>query len=255
MVGRSDQALRRLGLRRAGRLDLPDFLGIGVPKAGTTWLHANLSAHPELHLPPEKELHHFDWCECWTLAGYASHFAGAAGRVRGEITPGYSALAPRHIRFVARLVPRCRLLLLLRDPVERAWSQAMMDLARKRGRRPADVPVDEVLHHLRSRGARRRGEYARIITDWRAAFSTEQLWIGTLDDVGERPVEVLGEVFAHLGVDPDPDWSRLPHDSIQNPGGGEPVPPEVRAELAPLYRQELGRLEQLVGHRIARWSV
>ena len=63
-------------------LTLPDFLGIGAQKAGTTWLHENLRCHPSLYLPDEKELHYFDWHFHRPLRWYAGHFRQGAGRVR-----------------------------------------------------------------------------------------------------------------------------------------------------------------------------
>ena len=54
----------------------PDFIGIGAQKAGTTWLHRNLQAHPGIWMPKEKELHYFD--EKITQEG------GLLGRLRGD---------------------------------------------------------------------------------------------------------------------------------------------------------------------------
>ena len=58
---RVEKPLQKRRLLPVNRSQLPQFLGIGAQKSGTTWLHANLSRHRSLFLPDEKELHYFDW--------------------------------------------------------------------------------------------------------------------------------------------------------------------------------------------------
>jgi hypothetical protein len=119
---------------------LPDFLVIGAPKAGTTALHAALARHPSLFMSPVKEPKFFltdgpppargggpgdarTYREhVWRRADYEALFRGAPpGTLRGESTPFYlyDRLAHRRIR---QLIPGARLIVVLRDPVERAHS-------------------------------------------------------------------------------------------------------------------------------------
>lgn len=104
-------------------LRLPSFLGIGTQKGGTTTLHQLLAQHPDVFLPQAKELHYFSLHHHRGPAWYGSHYAEAPLQARcGEITPYYlfHPLAPQRIR---ALLPEVRLLVLLRDPLERALSQ------------------------------------------------------------------------------------------------------------------------------------
>lgn len=103
---------------------LPNFLGIGAPRAGTTWLYRQLQAHNAMFLPPKrKEIHYFDRHYDRGVEWYASFFrAAAAGHDWvGEVTPDYLSCedAPRRIR---DLIPQCRFLVMLRNPVDRAYS-------------------------------------------------------------------------------------------------------------------------------------
>ena len=132
-----EKPLQRCGLFRPATL--PSFLGIGAQKSGTTWLHARLREHPSLFLPAEKELHYFDWNFHRPLHGYARRFADAGDRLPGEITPGYGMLSPDRISFVARVLPGVRLIYLMRDPVERAWSQVVMNAIEIDGEDPDAV--------------------------------------------------------------------------------------------------------------------
>ena len=102
---------------------LPDFLGIGTQKGGTTSLQQWLTRHPSVFMPENKELHYFDTESEKTLDWYKNQFKDAnANQICGEITPFYMfhPCAPERIK---KTIPRARLIVLLRDPVERTISQ------------------------------------------------------------------------------------------------------------------------------------
>ena len=105
---------------------LPNFLVIGAQRAGTSLLHQLLASHPEIYVPHQrKELHYFDRYYDRGLSWYQSYFPkpaiASAYRAIGETTPDYLALpevAPR----IATTLPECRLVAILRNPVDRAHS-------------------------------------------------------------------------------------------------------------------------------------
>ena len=110
---------------------LPDFLGLGTQKGGTTTLHQLLGLHPDVHLPDRKEVHYFDLQPEQPASWYAEQFSSARpGQHCGEITPFY-LFHPEVPARIRALLPEAKLLVLLRDPVERALSQVFH--ARKRG--------------------------------------------------------------------------------------------------------------------------
>ena len=242
------------GLRSACRLSLPDFLGIGAQKAGTTWLHENLRKHPQLFLPEEKELHYFDWHYHEPLRSYALQFERANGRVKGEITPGYATLTRERIAFVHRLMPAARLILLLRNPIDRAWSQALMNLVTRPERAYEDVDEGEFRAHFESARSVLRGDYLATIDSWLSYYRPEQLYVGFYEDVSERPRELLKEVFAHLGVSTEVEWKDFPYEKVVHRGAGRPLPGALRAMLADMYRDDLDRLVQRFGQRAERWQ-
>ena len=182
----------------------PDFLGIGAQKAGTSWLHANLAQHPRVRFPGGKEVHF--WNRAWPegLEEYRRLFARAPpGVLQGDITPAYAILAPERIAAVARELPRVRLIYLLRDPVERAWSSARMALQR------AEMEPDEAsdawfLDHFRSRGSRARGDHAACLDAWLQHYPRESLLLLRHDEIGRDPEGVARAACAHLGLDPEP---------------------------------------------------
>ncbi len=108
-------------------MTLPTFVGIGVPRAGTTWLHTLLSGHPDAYLPTRrKEVRffdrHFDRGVEW-YEGFFSPPEGTLGyRAIGEISPQYLYGQECPAR-IATVVPSAKLLVMLRHPVDRAYSQ------------------------------------------------------------------------------------------------------------------------------------
>jgi hypothetical protein len=242
------------GWRSTEGLRLPDFLCLGAQKAGTTWLHRNLQPHPEVFLPPgRKELRFFDQRFYLSLREYAANFAAAGARRAGDITPNYGALSARRIAFVRRVVPEARLILILRNPIERAWSHALMDLATSRGRDPMDVADWEWRAHFRSRGSRRNGEYAAMLARWRAQFPREQLLVLFYEQLGEAPRELLTRVFRHIRVAEPGDWSAFPHAERIHAGPGLPVAGPDLALLRDLYREDLAALAAEFGDAVRSW--
>ncbi len=215
---RPNRALYVRGTLSTDRLTLPRFLGIGAPKAGTTWLHHNMAAHPDLYLPEIKELHFFNVRTWLTMGWYSRQFTAAGHRVPGEITPGYAALPEGTVRQIATLIPEVRLLYLVRDPIERMWSHAVMKLARERDRAVGDVTDAEFLAHFEEEHATGRGDYVGAVDRWQKAFSPEQLWVGSFDDIKERPRDLLTEVFEHVGVRTDVRWEDFPAEKVIDRG-------------------------------------
>lgn len=154
---------------------LPDFLVIGVPKAGTTAVHAALANHPELFLSPVKEPKFFltdgppptrggpgdaqTYREhIWRRSDYEALFDAAPhGALRGESTPFY--LYDRHAQCrIHAAIPDARMIALLRDPMERAhsnwahlWSAGL-------------EPIDDFIEACRAEGRRAEAGWA---TFWR----------------------------------------------------------------------------------------
>jgi len=101
---------------------LPTFVIAGMPKAGTTALAAHLQGHPDVFVAPQKEVHFFDTNFEWGVDWYRSQFAGAAGQPAiGDATPTYVA-TESNIERMASLLPEARVILVVRNPVDRAIS-------------------------------------------------------------------------------------------------------------------------------------
>ncbi|MFN2426767.1 MAG: sulfotransferase [Candidatus Binatia bacterium] len=245
----------------------PDFLIVGPQRTGTTWLHAVLGSHPEVFLTEPKELFFFSRLrqrssprfESALLDWYLAHFRdpwprwlgkqarsfarlGRAYRpkVRGEATASYAAMDPELIREIAVLRPDVKVLMMVRHPVERAWSHAKKDLTRNRGRRPEDVGDEEWKAFFADDYQRRCARYEENLANWRACFGAANVFVGTFEQVEQQPAELLARVTRFLGVSGD---ARLVDPallaSVVNPTGASGVPERFRLFLEDMFAQEI----------------
>ena len=116
-------------------MTLPTFVGIGVPRAGTTWLHTLLEGHPEVYLPTRrKEVRffdrHFEHGPDWYEGFFCPPDEAARYRAIGEISPQY-LYDPVCADRIWKMLPSAKLLIMLRHPVDRAYSQYGFILQRR----------------------------------------------------------------------------------------------------------------------------
>jgi hypothetical protein len=190
-----------------------------------------------------------DWSDEW----YASLFAHANGRLPGEITPAYSALGDAAISHVHSLMPAAKLILLLRDPIERAWSHARMDLAQVPGRKAGSIGEAEFLAHFMGVASKRRGSYPDIIDRWLSHYPEKQLFLGFYDDIELCPDELLIRIFRFLEVSADK--AHIPptvHVRV-NAGARERIPEALHVRLAELYLDDLRELARRYGSYPQQW--
>jgi hypothetical protein len=246
-----------------------DFLGIGAQKCGTTWLFRQMSRHPQVAFPCGKEFHYWDHAsdpdvEAWVSALQPATRQTPDGRpiVTGEITPAYAMLHPGPIRAIRDRCPDVRLFIALRNPVERAWSHALMGLARK-GQDPRDASDQWLIDHFRSEQSRQRGDYAACLEQWWAAFPREQLLLIFAEDIANAPATVMDRLATHLGIDPA-DFAAMPDGAWQEtvrpmlePGlpatDAPPIRPSLVMPLIEMYAEPIDRLQRMLDRDISHW--
>lgn len=256
-------ALYAARIANRARLTLPEFVVIGARKCGTTWLYENLRAHPELFLVDGKGTEFFNKHFERGVRFYSGRFAPGTGKIKGEVCGAYSFMPRERIRAMHRLLPNARLVLLIRNPIERAWSQAHMNLVSQAGRTLDAVPEDEMRAFLSSDFVVRAGLYSAMLDHWLSIFPREQLYLGIFEDIAARPAELMREILRHIGASCAIDWARLPlHDTIIPPAGAQfarcdpgrgvtvtnyqstdkKMPPHHREFLHRIYRREIETL-------------
>jgi hypothetical protein len=239
---------------------MPDFLGIGAQRAGTTWLWVHLRSHPQIWMPRRKELHFFDRIlPAGTSPGafarlrYAARFVPGRllGKMVGEVTPAYATLPDDRVGLIASWMPNLRMVYLLRDPVERAWSHATKGFPLWAGYPLEQASDDAVLAFFRQPEVVARGQYVRNLQTWSRYFPAEQILVCVSELVFADPVAHLGRIYAFLGVDPgvplDPaGLGRRIHRGRSRP----PMPAPVRRELEALLYPQREELEAILAMRL-----
>ncbi len=178
----------------------------------------------------------------WYYSLFPKEMVGS--RLAGDITPAYSTLDARGVSYARSVLkPNCRVLLLVRNPVERFWSGIKMLYRWKAGSVPVDAP-ETLLRELESPSHRLRGDYPRMVRLWREAFG-EQFRVFRYDSLVKEPGALLTEVGDYLGIEVDTHHPRLTKRSNVDPAQTR-MPEEVRAILNRRYRKEIEELEALI---------
>lgn len=179
-------------------MTLPAFLGIGALKAGTSTLHDLLARHPGAALPVHrKEVMYFDRHHARGLGWYAEHFAHSDGRVPGEISPNY-LYDPAVPARVAAALPDVRLFVVLRDPVQRLYSQYKFHI--KENRYGGDLAAFLEEHP----NAVERGLYAAQLRRWLDHVDGSSLLALSFRELASTPHATLDRLLPHLGLPPAP---------------------------------------------------
>ncbi len=173
------------------------FLGIGAQKAGTTWLYTMLSQHPDISFPSRKELHY--WNRQYPAKPYTEYMKNFTHpeQCEGEITPAYGHLPVDTIRVIHSFTPQIRLIYILRNPISRAWSSALMALQR------AEMKFEEAsnawfIDHFNSQGSLQRGNYEQCLRNWYSVFPREQMLLLDYEMLAEKPGNLLDQCCSHL---------------------------------------------------------
>jgi sulfotransferase family protein len=250
-------------------LRLPDFLIGGAPRAGTTWLYALLDRHPGVFMAkpvtPEPKFFLVDSIYAKGLPFYSANwFAGAdPALVAGEKSTDYLESAPAAER-IARDLPTVKLVFILREPVERAYSNYLwtrMNGLETEGFETALALEDERERTLpeRWRFARpfsyfSRGLYADLLEPYLERVARERILILRFEDIIAAPKRVATTLQGFLGL------SERPDDAcdlgVINPSEKEPQrPPEhVTRELAARYAGANRRLAAMLGPSFTPWT-
>ena len=186
------------------------FLVVGAQKSGTTALYHYLRTHPELFLPPQKELEFFsrdefyekgvDWYLC-------KHFARArASQVAGEVSPQYMFEPGKTAARIRWAFPDIKLVMVLRNPIDRAFSHYRMAVRRFGESRSFDAAIADALNGAGSRDVRqdylRLGEYGRALHEYLVHFPLNVIKIVFTEELKLCPRRVMSSIFTFLDVPP-----------------------------------------------------
>lgn len=234
---------------------LPSILLVGAMRAGTTSLFRSLAEHSRVVDPTHKELHYFDVFHDRGPAWYRAFFPIGPRAVAIEASPSYL----NHEQAAARaadLLPDARILVVLRDPVERAWSNYRFRRGYEREHRSFAEAVDEELAEGPTPFTEFRnpaevpylsaGLYADQLRRWFDAYGTDGVLVLDAHEVFADPPAGLERVQRFAGLDPEP----LPYRRV-NQAPSDSVPDDLARRLRSFFAEPDADLEGLLGRRLS----
>ncbi len=181
---------------------------------------------------------------------YESLFHAGSSRVTGEITPEYALLSADEVGRVRDAFPNLKILFLMRDPIDRGWSQVRM-LARLRGL--SLLSEEAALALARDPAVLGRSDYRATLEAWGRHFPPERIFTGFLEEVRADPRALLSRIFDFLGVPTDDSVLSRDLYRVVHEGAPRPMPAVVERELARTCIEDLRVLEERFGHPVSAW--
>jgi hypothetical protein len=275
-------------------MTLPNFLGIGAPRSGTNWLDAQLRDHPDIYLPEARnEVHFFDLYYDKGLNWYNKFFPqfdqASKYRAIGEVTPRY-IFDPKVPSRIRDHMPDCKLIAILRNPVDRAYSQYGLSVRDRAEQRSFNKFLEQNLSVFEI------GLYSMHLKRYLRYFPKEQILVLIFERVMSNPEHALGKIAEFLSIDAnlftnrnitekvntsyrprfagiraaakrcsvflrakDLDWivnlaksAGIPH-MFGNLGPLPPIDVNTRAVLRAKYEQDIVSLEELIEEELSFW--
>ncbi len=256
---------------------LPDFLVLSAGRCGSTSLFASLEEHPQVLPPAHKEVHFFDRNYARGLEYYRRFFPlgvrrrARTRRVNGPVLSGeattYYLLHPAVAGRAHASIPDARIVAILRDPVDRAYSHYQLSvrygvedlsfeealeaeptrIAGAEERLLADATFEHPAHSFNAYVE--RGMYLDQLLRWEELFGRERLLFVRSEDSFADPVGVVGQVTGFLGLEPHPG----PLPAAKNVASYDTMKPETRRRLREVYAEPNRRLEEHLG-RDLQWQ-
>ena len=195
-------------------MTLPNFLIIGVQKAGTTSIYNYLNEHPQIYMSPVKETNFFEteWDKesaesnnkpCKTIKDidtYSKLFDGVKDEIAiGEASPNYLFHYQASAKAIQRYVPDAKLIAILRNPTERAYSDYLMHI---RDAIETPEPLSEIIaNRAGSAYFFRKGFYYEQIKHFFDLFGEQKVKVYLYDDLCKDPQALMQDMYSFLGVD------------------------------------------------------
>jgi Sulfotransferase domain len=243
-------------------VEAPDFVIVGAQRGGTTSLFAYLSAHPQVAPAAMKESHfltdRYDRGLEWYLGLLPAALPPTI--MTGEATP-YALFHPLAAQRLGLVAPQAKVIVLLRNPVERAYSHFAMERARGDEALDFAAALDAEPERLAGEEERliadptyvsrahkhfsyvARGEYPRQLERWRKAVSPDRLMILRSEDLYTQPEATFARVASFLGID---SRVRVPF-TVHNRGDAPPLDSRLRQRLAEHFAPHNVQLRSFLG--------
>jgi Sulfotransferase family len=239
-------------------------MGIGSMRCGSTWLYEVLKCHSDIRLSDRKEMDFFFMRQMLQhdLHWYEAHFepkdGGKPRPVRGEISPLYARLKAWQVNRIADLLPNLRVILTLRHPIERVWSQALFEFGHLNGRDVRKISSVAFLRQVERARNKLSSDYCRTIEIWSKAFGREALHVDLFDRLRNDPETYVNGILRHIGAAapwalPAQFKKKKVHATNSLVKHEREIPEVVQWYIADRLLKPTERLNELLEGRVSSW--
>src|SRR3990172_1749178 len=269
----------------------PDFLCIGAKRVGKAWLYYNISYHPDVWMPPIKEIHYFDdpstkpiitrlisrksddrrwkrlatrllfnpkmlfmenrfkWYMRFFLLPryndwYESLFLRGESQITGDITPSYAILDESSILKIYNLMPKARIIYLLRNPIHRIWSQAAMHFSKDGYHGLWTISEKKIMKFLYGEDRYRQSDYLSNLEVWEKFYNKDQILIGFFDKLVSDPRVFFKDILRFLNLDDSEKYIPQSVNIKRNSYDYPVIPDHISSYLSKLCHSSIEKLHQ-----------
>ena len=187
----------------------------------------------------------------YTDEWYLSLFERSKGYT-GEITPSYSVLSKEDIQKIYDLQPDVRLILMLRNPIERAWSHFRFSMLNK-GSDISKIELNDIVEFMESDSQSVRSDYVRTIENYSSIFPRNQLIIGFYDAIIDDPEGLMNAIISHTCGGKSISTESLDFSSVINKSKVLNCPEKIDSYLKTRYYQQIKELSDRYGGYFTHW--
>ena len=267
-----------------------NFIGIGAHKSGTSWIFERLREIDHFELPPVKEIHYFDrkykqnklhftkrfpsiksyfesikicvlnfnrinWFYSWYFKSYSDSWYVSlfkSKKIQGEITPAYSILSVEEIRRLKKVANPEKILFIIRNPIERAWShyQYLVQRGKKFDKKNL---VKEIKSFMLSDEQRKRSNYIEIINKYRNFFQDEDIYILFYDSILNEPEALIENMMSVFGIKKI-NLMNCNFRDVNNSSKKLRIPIEISKLVNELYKKDISVLSEKIGSYCKIWN-
>ena len=198
-----------------------------------------------------------EWHTKWFFSNYDDNWYlslfDALEGFTGDITPSYSFLEEKDIQKMYNLVPNAKLILILRNPIDRAWSHYRFNTRKIENNSVENNSVEDIIDFINSDEQELRSDYHRTINNYSKIFPKEQILICFYDALNDNSFELLSQIVEFIGGNPE-NVSKLP-DLFKRFKISPKIdcPVEVEAYLKSKYYQQIKVLSEKHGGYFIKW--
>lgn len=239
----------------------PNYIIIGTMKSGTTALHDFICKHPEVEKPTKKEIHYFSLFPNLGNDWYQSHFHGDSNKIIGEASPTYfdAAYTPSIPRLIKSLCPNIKLILIVRDPIERAVSHFFHLKNVNKIKEIVDIDINHFFGKPYKEMITKTSIlsfflnqtidfslYKRKYQIYLSIFDKEQILVLDSSDLKNNARITMNRVYEHIGVDSyyDGEFEQIKYSSGKNSNSSLSL--EIKKRLHDIFHDDFQEFWRLV---------